>query len=167
MHLDPARSRVAIYTFAEGLFSALAHDLQLVAGDLEGEATSTGAEVQVPAGSIRVRGVMKRGKLDPSVLSDADRASIERQIREDVLAGPRLVARGVLQGGRIGIEIAAPRATTRIACDLRIDDEDGGKRVTGETAISLAALGVPPVKGPMGAFRVKDRVRLEIDLIFR
>ena len=61
MRLDAARSRVAIYTQAEGLFSALAHDLELVAGDLQGEANEPAAEIRVRVASIKVGGVMKRG----------------------------------------------------------------------------------------------------------
>jgi hypothetical protein len=167
LKLDPARSKLAIFTFAEGLLAAFAHDLELGANDLEGEATGTSAELRVPVASIRVRGVMKRGKLDPNVLSEGDRETIERQIRGEVLAGTHVIARGALEAGLASIEIAAPSGKTRIACALRIVDEEGGKRVRGETEVSLAAIGAPPVKGPMGAFRVKDRVRVEIDLIFR
>src|SRR5271155_3433850 len=98
MKLDAARSRVAIYTMAEGLFSALAHDLELVAGDVQGEATETTAEVRVAVASIKGSGVMKRGKLDTGVLSSADRETIERQVRDDVLPGAEIVARGTLEG---------------------------------------------------------------------
>ncbi|MGO8998851.1 MAG: hypothetical protein ACLQVI_36465 [Polyangiaceae bacterium] len=166
MKLDAARSRLAIYTMAEGLFSALAHDLELVAGDLQGEGDEPSAEVRVPVASIRVTGVMKRGKLDTGVLSSADRESIERQIRDDVLPGPEVVARGTLEGGRASIEIVGPRGKTRVTCDLSATSEQGGKRVRGHTEVSLAAIGAPRVKGPMGAFRVKDRVRIEVDLVF-
>ena len=31
------------------------------------------------------------------------------------------------------------------------------------TLREIETLGLPPVKGPLGAFRVKDRVRVEID----
>ena len=167
MKLDPSGSRLAIYTVAEGLFSALAHDLELVARDLNGESTDTSAEVRVPIASIRVTGAMKRGKVDLTVLSSGDRETIERQVREDVLPGGELVARGTLEGGRASIELALPRGKTRLVCNVAVKDEAGGKRVRGETEVSLAALGAPPVKGPMGAFRVKDRVRVELDLLFR
>ncbi len=178
MKLDAARSRLAIYTEAEGLFSALAHDLELVAEDVRGEASEGGsAEVRVAVASIRVRGVTKRGKLDVGVLSASDRESIERQIRDEILPGAQLVARGSLapsatakQTTRATIELETQARSTRITCDVSVTDEttdDGrGKRVRGRAEVSLAALGAPPVKGPMGAFRVKDRVRIELDLVF-
>ena len=165
MQIDAARSRLAIYTEAEGLFSALAHDLELLAANLEGDASESSAEVRVASSAIRVTGVMKRGKLDPGVLSASERDAIERQIKEDILRG-EVCARGTLDGGRATIEVATESGRARIACDVTVSSEGSGKRARGRAEISLAALGAPPVRGPMGAFRVKDRVRVEFDLVF-
>jgi len=166
MKLDAARSRLAIYTEAEGLFSALAHDLELVAEDVQGEASESSAEIRVAPASIRVRGVTKRGKLDTSILSTGDCESIERQIRDEILLGSPLVARGALDAKRATIEVIAHAHTTRITCAVTVTTEGVGKRARGRAEVSLAALGAPPVKGPMGAFRVKDRVRVDFDLVF-
>lgn len=167
MKLDPTRSRLALYTFAEGLFSALAHDLELVATELAGEATNASAELNVTVAALRVSGVMKRGKLDTGVLSANDRATIERQIREEVLPIAQVVARGTLAGSRASIEVTAAKGTARVACDVAITDESGGaRRAKGSTEVALSALGAPPVKGPMGAFKVRDKVRVDFDLCF-
>jgi hypothetical protein len=170
MKLDPARSRVAVYTFAEGLLSALAHDLEIVAQaeGVSGEAADAGAsaELKIAVASLRVRGVMKRGKLDTGVLSAGDRATIEKQITSDVLPGAEVVARGTLEGTRASIEVVAPRGTARVSCPVAITKDGGATRVKGEADVSTKALGAPPVKGPMGAFRVKDQVKVEFDLVF-
>ncbi len=166
MKLDPARSRIAISTFAEGLFSALAHDLELVADNVTGEATDASAEVHVPVASIRVNGAVKRGKVDANVLSGSDRASIERQIRDEVLPGAEIVARGEHDGQRASIEVKAPRGSSRVTCDVAITREGDATRAKGRVELSLASLGCPPVKGPMGAFRLSDRVRVDFDLVF-
>ena len=167
MKLDAARSRLAVYTFAEGLFSALAHDLELVAAELSGSHTDTSAEVRVAVGGLGVSGVMKKGKIDKDLLSSGDVVTIERQIHEELFHGAKeIVARGTLEGRRASIEVTAPRGTTRVACDLEVTTEGEAKRARGQVEVSLAALGLPPVKGPLGAFRVKDRVRVEIDLVF-
>jgi hypothetical protein len=166
MKLDAARSRVTLYTMAEGLFAALAHDLELVARGLAGEATGDAAEVRVTVAEIRVSGVVKKGRVDAGVLSAGDRETIEREIQGDVLPGAEVVARGTLAGRSAEIEIVGPRGKTRVTCDVDVRDDGGGKRVTGKVEVSLGALGAPPVKGPMGAFKVKDRVRVEVDLVF-
>jgi hypothetical protein len=175
MKLAAERSRIAVYTFAEGLLSALAHDLELLAGDVSGEANETAegpvAEVRVPVASLRVTGVVKRGKLDTSVLSAGDRDAIERQVRGDVLPGADVVARATPdgRGSRVAIEVRSARGVDRVTCDVALTSEEGGRRALraqGRAEVSLSALGAPPVKGPMGAFRVKDRVRVEFDLVF-
>jgi hypothetical protein len=174
MKLDAAKSRVAVYTFAEGLLSALAHDLEIVAADVSGSADANGdaAEVRVAIASLKVSGVMKKGRLDKGVLSDADRATIEKQIREDVLPGAEIVARGAREtgsGGSASVEVAGPRGQARVSCKVNVASEPGGgaaTRVSGSAEVSLKSLGAPPVKGPMGAFRVSDKVRVDFDLVF-
>jgi hypothetical protein len=166
MKLDTARSRLAIFTFAEGLFSALAHDLELVAGDLTGEATESTAELRVPVAAIRVSGVVKRGKTDASVLSSSDRSTIEAQLRDNVLPTAEIVASGTLEGARAAIVVKGPRTTAHVTASVAVTRETDATRVKGRVEVSLAALGCTPVKGPMGAFRVSDRVRVEIDLLF-
>jgi hypothetical protein len=167
MKLDRSRSRLAIHTFAEGLFSALAHDLELQAGDLEGDATEDTAELTVKVASIQVSGVMKKGRLDAGVLSRGDREVIEEQIRADVLPGETVTARGGLQGGRASIEVVGPQGRTRVTCDVAVTREGDEKRARGSAEVALSAIGARPVKGPLGAFRVRDRVRVEFDLVFR
>jgi len=166
MKLDPARSRLAIFTFAEGLFSALAHDLELAANDVTGEATESSAELHAPVRSIRVVGAVKRGKVDTSILSTGDRATIESQIRDNVLPGDEIVARGTLDGSRATIEVTGPRGKARVTCDVAVTHDGEARRAKGRVELSLAALGCPPVRGPMGAFRVSDRVQVDFDLVF-
>jgi hypothetical protein len=161
-----------VHTYAEGLFSALAHDLELAASDLTGDASETGdtavAEVHVQVASLHVVGVLKKGRVDTSVLSSGDRGTIERQIRDEVLAGGEIVARGERDAsGRAVVAVRSARGVDRVTCDVALSRENGARaRVTGTAEVSLGALGAPPVKGPMGAFRVKDRVRIEFDLVF-
>jgi hypothetical protein len=131
--------------------------------------------VRVQVASLRVSGVMKRGKLEASILSAGDRDAIARQVREDVLPGGDVVARTTPggHGSRVAIEVRSACGVDRVTCDVALTNEEGNEdgarramRAKGRAELSLAALGSPPVKGPMGAFRVKDRVRVEFDLLF-
>jgi hypothetical protein len=53
-----------------------------------------------------------------------------------------------------------------VACDVVVTQERDWTRTRGRTEVSLRSIGAPPVKGPLGSFRVKDRVRVEFDLFF-
>jgi hypothetical protein len=177
MKLDASRSRVTIHTFAEGLFSALAHDLEIDARDLDGEravavdGAPASAEVHVPVSSLRVVGAVKRGKVDAGALSASDRQSIERQIQGEVFrGGAEVIARGTLEGGRRAkITITAPTGRAEVACDVDVvRGADGAPPASARGAfdLSLRSLGVAPVKGPLGAFKLSDRVRITFDLTF-
>jgi hypothetical protein len=125
----------------------------------------------VPVAGLRVVGAVKRGKVDESALSGADRQSIERQIKAEVFrGGAEIVARGTLAGRRRAtVEIGAPTGRAEFACDVDVVRAEGGgpsSSARGAFDLSLRALGILPVKGPLGAFKLSDRVRVTFELAF-
>ncbi|MBL8935938.1 MAG: YceI family protein [Archangium sp.] len=83
--LDSSKAEVLVFTFKEGLLSAVAHDLklQLTRFTIEHEGERSVAEFE--AGSIRVVTAMKEGRDDPSTLSASAKADIEKNTLSDVL----------------------------------------------------------------------------------
>jgi hypothetical protein len=107
-------------------------------------------------------GTLRGDRLDPAGLSASDRADIERRLREEVLPV-----------GEVVIEAADGRATVRVgrqgatvAASSRVEGRGDRVRLTGRCTLSLAALGIREVKGPLGAFRVKDAVEVAWELEF-
>lgn len=170
--IDPARSHLAVRTRARGMLAALAHDLELRTSELEGHATLDGetwsAELGVPVASLRVAGTLRGDRLDTAALSGADRAEIERKIREEVLPRRAVLvrARGASrQRGDATVE-ASRSATTGVR--LRAEERaDGSLAVTGTAELSLRALGVAEVKAPLGAFKVADAVEVYFEITLR
>ena len=175
--VDPEKTQVRIRTFAEGLFSRLAHDLELVCRGIEGTAdrpdgNKGSAAVTIPVGKIEVAGTLKHGRLDPSGLSPSDRDDVVRKMRHDVFHakdGTSVVrVEATLENGNARVRVVPPngRAVER-PVSVRVEPaSDGGARVSGSFDLSLDALGSDPVKGPMNAFRVKDRVEVLFDVAF-
>ena len=176
--LDPARSRVRIQTFAQGLLARLAHDLELVCRSLTGgaERTSTdkgSASVEVPIGAIEVAGTLKDGRVDPNGLSPSDREDCLVKMRRDVFhttSGTAAIVRieATLEAEKARVRLVPPngRALERVV-PVRLQPEgDAGTRVSGRFDVSLSAIGSDPVKGPMNAFRVKDSVEVLFELVF-
>lgn len=177
--LDPSRSLIRIQTFAEGLFSRLAHDLELVCRDVSGtaEVSAEGrvtASVIVPVAGIAVRGTLSRGRLDETGLSPSERRDCLAKMRDDVFH----VAHDDAAVVRVDVTSEAGRATLRVVPPKGRDasgtiavrtivDLDGSTRAEGKLALSLEAIGSLPVKGPMNAFRVKDAVDILFDAVFR
>ncbi|MBX3215052.1 MAG: hypothetical protein KF850_23660 [Labilithrix sp.] len=174
--LDPERSRVRIRTFAEGLFSRLAHDLELVCRRISGSAERAGAEqgsaeVEMPIAAIEVAGTLKNGQLDPNGLSPSDRDDCLRKMRSDVFhAAADAVVRveATVEAGKARVRIVPPQGrTVERPVPVRLEPAgDGSTRVAGTFDMSLSALGSDPVKGPMNAFRVKDSVEVSFELVF-
>lgn len=176
--LDQAKSRVKIRTFAEGLFAKLAHDLELQCTKLEGKAsrsddgpTKGTATIDVPVGGIEVAGVLKGDAVDEQGLSAGDRSDCLEKMRKDVFhTGPTGIVRVhvTLDDGSARVRIEPPngRAVERTMRPNVTEEGAGRVRVRGALDVSLAAIGSATVKGPMNAFRVKDRVEILIDVTF-
>lgn len=171
----PEKSRVRIHTFAEGLLSRLAHDIELVCDKLEGTATREGstasATLSVSLGAMTVAGVLKKGALDTSVLSESDRRDILEKMRREVFhadAGARVQVEVTVDNASAKVRLTPPKHRgVEVVLSPRITEADGGVRVEGAFEVSLASIGSDPVKGPMGAFKVKDRVKIFADLTFQ
>ena len=54
-----------------------------------------------------------------------------------------------------------------VSFSIRGNEEAGQVRITGRTELSLAKLGVREIKGPLGAFKVKDAVEVLFEIILR
>ena len=177
LSLDSKRARITIRTFAEGLLSRLAHDLELVCHDVTGTAEDRGngagmARLEVPIAKIDVAGTLKNGIVDPSGLSRSDREDCLGKMRREVFQASNgddcVTIEADLEDGRARIRVMTPNGSkVESVVPLRTTTgDDGALRVTGVVDLSLTAIGSWPVKGPMNAFRVKDRVEVIFDVSF-
>jgi len=176
--IDSASSRLTIRTWAEGMLAALAHDLELVAGELSatGELDGDSFQIQLtaPVSAIRVRGTVKRGQVDESGLKPGEKADVEKKIRKDVLkaSSVSIEARGTAPEGEsdvrcdLTIAVGAGRAVvpTRASVERK---ELGEIVVKGSATVKLSALSIKPVKGPLGSFKLKDGVEVSYELALR
>lgn len=164
--LDLAASSFNVRTRAEGMFSRLAHDLEIAAEGFRGEVAVDGdrwkATVRFPVASLRVVGVLRGDQVDRGVLSKKDREEIERRIQREVVGAEEVVVEAS------GESLAAGQATVRVGAReqrvaLTVSTEprrDGEIAAEGKGKVSLRALGIAEVKGPLGAFRVSDTIEL-------
>lgn len=170
-----------IFTFKEGLLSAIAHDLRLVVErcsiDLTtgSEAVSSGVQGGSPDGagtqvviaitatfdprSIRVVCAQRDGQDQPSALSAAQRAEIDRHIQQDVLhtdrypevrfvstkVTPRAGAYDVqgelsLHGQQRAMAASVRRQGERWLCEVRLNQPD---------------FGIKPFSAALGTLRVR------------
>jgi hypothetical protein len=170
--IDNASSKLTIRTRAQGMLARLAHDLSLVARSVEGQIELKGdawsAHLTVPP-SLFVEGVVKAERVDTTVLSPSDRQEIDRRVLDEILRrkGVHIEASGASRtSGRAKVTVADRSTDASAQLQLR-EHDDGSLTAQGQVDLSLQALGVPPIKGPLNAFKVADIVVVQFALRLR
>lgn len=176
LRIDPAASRLAIRTRATGMLARLAHDLEISAAEVRGHARLDGdgagwtAELLVPVSGLSVAGVLHGDRLDPAGLSASDRGDVERKMRDEVLRGTREVRVEASGRSRAHAEarVHLHSGAASISSALTTREAPGGAlTVAGTAHLSLRALGIPEIKGPLGAFKLKDDLEIRFELTLR
>ena len=167
--LDSTTSTLVVHTRAEGLLARFAHDLELSTRALEGTATLDGdawtAELWAPVSSLEVEGVLHGATLDRTVLSAVDRQQILTKMREDIFGTAQEVeakASGTRRD-KGDVMVSVGSSSMRAPMSLTVEESEGGVRVTGSLEVSIKGLGGKPIKGPLGAFRVEDIVKVRFE----
>jgi hypothetical protein len=148
---------VTVYTWREGLLARVGHDLRISASTFTFREEEGRWTLRVPVHALRVDGAMKDGRLVP--VGDGDRRDIEAAMHEEVLRArqfPEVVATVVGDA----VELRLMGRTLRLSVDAR--RADGRVRATVELVPSR--WGIPPYKALLGALRLQDRVRVDVDL---
>lgn len=175
--LDPATSSIQVFTYAEGLFARLAHDLRLTVRNASFSAdrespTSAKVSGSVPLSGIQVDGVMKKGTLHEDVLSTKDKAEILEKMRSEVFAGAAANAEihleGTLTGDTFRVMLTGPdgRTASVTGTVTEASRSEGSENVSGALDVSVHEIAGHDVKGPLGAFRISDRVHVKFDANF-
>lgn len=155
-------SEIRIHTRAEGFLSPLAHDLELSATPSELANDDT---LVIAAAAVRVVGVLKKGRVDDGVLSVGDKFEIDRRVREELLVGD-VTVKATRSGNDLDVVVSTKRGSETKRLSASVTTRDDRIDVKGELVLSMKKLGIGPVKGPMGVFRVKDDVTVLFNLRF-
>lgn len=158
---DASQAEVLVFTFKEGLLSAMAHDLKLRATVLELDATDTQVTVKVDASSLRVVSPMKDGAEHAGALPKALYGEIEKNAAADVLDAKRHPT--------ITFESTAI-TDTQVTGKLTLHGvtrELSGKR-TAKNAASFTFdqrdFGIKPYSAMLGTLKVKPEVVVKVTL---
>jgi hypothetical protein len=166
--LDADSAECLIFTFKEGLFSAVAHDLKLRVEEFElaiDEPTRSVAAI-FNADSLRVITAMRDGKDNPAALSEENKRQIELNIRLDVLHSREypdivLVSESVDEkdkGYIVRGELALHGATQRITFPVT----RGNDVLVAEVHVHQPDYGIVPYSAMMGAIRVRPTVNVRL-----
>ncbi len=167
-------ARLIVQTDSEGWFAGVAYDVAVATPDavvvaqvdVDAPERST-ATLSVPVRSFVAHALRRHGSKKPAALSDAEARQIAGKCRDALerAFGPSLEVT-IGAGARRRDGHAAFEATVRgsrqpveVVIDL-LEVTPERVRIAGHGVASLAALGVPGVKAPLGLMVVADRIEI-------
>lgn len=164
---DDAECRV--FTFKEGILSAIAHDLEIRVGrfHVEWDDARTKVEGSFDPRSLEVLHAMKDGAPNHGALSDRDKRKIESNVQSDVLETKR-------HGGEIrftssAIETRGDAFVVRGTLELHgarreisVDVRREGEHWVAESKLHQPDFGITPYRAMMGTLRIEPDVRVRI-----
>ncbi|MBX3274391.1 MAG: YceI family protein [Sandaracinaceae bacterium] len=159
---DATSARCAVFTFKEGLLSAVAHDLELEVGRFTVEVSDDGASIRArfEAGSLRVVEPIVDGRRAPGTLSDKDKRKIEENLRDDVLHAkrhPEIVFESTeVTDTRVVGRLTMNGATREVRCTR------DGERAS--ATLHQPDWGIKPYSAMLGTLKIKPDVRVELAL---
>jgi hypothetical protein len=163
-HLDASNAECLVFTYKEGLLSAVAHDLEIRVErfDLDVDDASLAVKARFDPTSLRVVAAVVGGAPNPATLSEGDRRKIEENIAGDVLHVLRhrtieftsTSVRPEGEGYRVEGDLAL-HGTTR---PLSFVAKPAGDRVVAEISLHQPSFGIKPYSAMLGALKIKPEV---------
>ena len=167
-HADAVAASCRVFTYRDGVLSALGHDLELDVGRfaIDADEERRTVDARFDASSLRVVGAQRDGAPLPDALGPDERSQIERAITREVLTAGiypeiRFSATDVRAVGD-AFEASGRLVLHGVERPLVVRAEWRGDRYVAATTIHQPAFGITPYRAFLGALRVKPDVDVRI-----
>lgn len=158
-----------VFTFKEGLLSPMAHDLRLAVTrfSIDVDDASGAVSASFDTSSLRVDTPMKDGRENPTALGDDDKATILRNVREDVLKcrkfpEVRFVSRRVERRADGGYDLEGDLTLHGTTRPLTVRTEPNAGRQRLELTLHQPDFGIKPYTAMLGTLKIKPDVTVRI-----
>lgn len=169
---QPGDLELIVETLSEGIGARMAYDVSVrsrqLTLSLEGDPLtpdSLSGEVSLPVSSFEAHALHRNKSRAPAELSPSDARQIgektQAKLTEAFGSQIRLELSAESKAGALVVLARVKGALIRLEVS-REDTADGALRISASGHASLAALGVPKVKAPLGLMVVADRVALKV-----
>lgn len=157
---DASRAEVLVFTFKEGLLSAVAHDLKLKVTSLTVDVEGTQVKADLDASSLRVLTPMKDGAENPGALPKLVYGEIEKNAATDVLNAKKHSRITFTSTAITDTEVVGQLSLHGVTRELR------GKRTgtTAEFSLDQRDFGIKPYSAMLGTLKVKPVVQVKVTL---
>ena len=163
---DERNSECHIYTYKEGLLSAVAHDLKILMARFEIKVQADQSiEARFWPDTCEVLGAVdSQGQRLPNALKDKDLKQIKKNIQKDVLhtrKHPVISFRGYINETSIKGQLELKGKRNTVVGELSSDDREDSSTLLITFQLKPSQWGIAPYKALLGAIRLQDRVTLQ------
>ncbi len=161
------KGTVQLFTYKDGMLSAIAHDLRLTVKRFRIELDEPNFSAVFMPDTIQVDGAMKRDKLDERALSDKDKAKIRTTMLGEVLKASvhaQITFKGVVAHEGVVLIARGELALAGKTKPLEVTMRHTSGVVRGEVEIKPSEWGIKPYKALGGTLKLQDRVRVVFEL---
>lgn len=160
---DASNAEVTVFTYKEGLLSAVAHDLKIKVTRFSISADDDTARGEFDASSLVVVTAMKDGVENPGGLPPSGPDEVNKTIANDILKAarnPTIAFEGKVSGAAIAGRLTLNGITKEIRGSAK---EEAGKNVA-EFRIDQREFGIKPYSAMLGAMKVKPEITVRVVL---
>jgi hypothetical protein len=162
-----AKGTIRVFTFKEGLLSAVAHDLQIRLDQFEIALDGENVTGEFQLKSLTLEGPVEKGVVQPNQYDAGKRADVHKAINQDILhtdrhPTARFTGRAVPRGEGYSVSGELELAGKKAPLAFEVASQGGEYR--GELEIKPSQWGVPQYKAMLGAIRLKDQIRIVVAL---
>ena len=157
---DASSAEILVFTFKEGLLSAVAHDLKLRATRFTLEIDGDSARLELEAGSLKVVNAMKDGVDAPSLVRPSKFAEIEKNAAHEALGSKKYPTIRF-----VSTEVTATTLVGQLTLHGRTAEVRGARQgTTAEFRLDQRRFGITPYSALLGALKVKPEVIVRVKL---
>lgn len=161
------RGILHVFTFKEGMLSAVAHDLRLRLDEFEVTLDGTTLRAELDLAALRVEGPVTPGTQEVAAYDARQRADVETAMRREVLQTrqhPRAVFEGSASPEGTGFRVEGQLELVGKLAPLVFTVATGEGGYAARFELQPSRWGIAPYKAMLGAIRVKDVVRVELSV---
>jgi polyisoprenoid-binding protein YceI len=158
-----------VFTLKEGLLSPIAHDLRIAVTrfSVEVDDAKSSVTASFDTSSLVVEMPLKEGRDNPSALSEADKAQIGKQIREEVLHSARFPqasfrSRSLSAREDGGYDVTGDLSLHGVTRPLSARSELVGGRQELSLVLHQPDYGVTPFKAMLGTLKIRAEVTVRL-----
>lgn len=166
-HFDAETASCAVFTYKEGLLSAVAHDLKLRVERFDVDVDPTQVHATFDAASLRVQCAMKDGK-EAQAMAAKDAAEIEATIAKEVLVAaqhPSVEFRSsAVRAVDDGFQIDGTLTVRGTSKSVTIPARRTGDELVATIRLNQPDFGIKPYTAMLGTLKIKPEIAIELHL---